>query len=97
MEYLLIILSLLIISIITVVFVVVWRDRRDLKLKQITEEIERIDEIYIEIQRYKKEMESMFDTTKKQTDSAVSRLDKQVKQIRDSVAKLEQQHTFKEF
>lgn len=31
----------------------------------------------------------MLDTTKKQTDSAVSRLDKQVKQIRDSVAKLE--------
>ena len=34
-------------------------------------------------------MENMLDTAKKQTDSAVSRIDNQVKLVRDSVAKLE--------
>lgn len=90
MEPILIILSLLTISIITLVFVVVWRDRRDLKLRQITGEIEKVEELLKEMDQYKKEIKEMLATAKKQTDQAVSRVDNQVKQVRDSVVKLEQ-------
>jgi FtsZ-interacting cell division protein ZipA len=90
MEPILIILSLLTISIITLVFVVVWRDRRDLKLRQITGEIEKVEELLKEMDQYKKEIKEMLATAKKQTDQAVSRVDHQVKQVRDSVVKLEQ-------
>ncbi|HHV35021.1 MAG TPA: hypothetical protein GXX59_05520 [Syntrophomonadaceae bacterium] len=90
MEPILIILSLLTISVITLVFVVVWRDRRDLKLQQITEEIDKIEELCKEMRQYKTKTKEMLATSKKQTDSTVSRVENQVKQVRDSVANLEQ-------
>lgn len=90
MEPLLILLSLLTICIIILVFVIVWRDRRDLKLRHVTEEIEKIEELLREMNMYKKETEEMLATAKKQTVHVVSRVDNQMKQVRDSVANLEQ-------
>ncbi len=91
MEPLLIILSLLTISIITLVFIIVWRDRRDLKISQVTKEITRAEELLKEIQMSKTKIEEMLATANKRTDQAVSKVDNQVKQVRDSVAKLEHQ------
>jgi ATP/maltotriose-dependent transcriptional regulator MalT len=90
MEYLIIILSLLTLSIITLVFLVVWRDRRDLKLRRVTEEIGKMEELFCEMRQYKKEADDLLAAVKKQTEQAVSRVDHQAKQLRDSVANLEQ-------
>lgn len=94
MEPILVVLSMLTLCVIALVFLVVWRDRRDLKLRQLTKDIARLEEILNEAAQYKKEMAEMLSTAKKHTEQAVSRVDNQVKQVRDSVASLEQQLRF---
>lgn len=89
-EPIIIILSLLTISVIILVFVVVWRDRRDLKLNQVAKEVKHLEDLLQEIQHTKQEIEEMLVKAKKQTDQAVSKVDNQMKQVRASVANLEQ-------
>jgi hypothetical protein len=90
MEPVLVILILLTLCVIALVFLIVWRDHRDLRLQQIAEDIARLEEFASEVVRYKKEMEEMLSATRRQTEKTVSWVDSQMKQVRDSVASLEQ-------
>ncbi|MDH7576732.1 MAG: hypothetical protein QHH75_02695 [Bacillota bacterium] len=90
MEQLIIILGILTLCIIALVFLTVWRDRRELKLNQITKEISRFEESLKEIYQIKEEIEKMLTAARKHTDLAVSQVEGQVKQVRNSVAHLEQ-------
>ncbi|KUK36630.1 MAG: hypothetical protein PWP44_801 [Thermacetogenium sp.] len=90
MEPILVVLSLLTLCVICLVFLIVWRDRRDLKHRQLTRDISRLEEIVAEAAQHKKDMAEMLSAAKRQTEQAVSRMDNQLKQVRESVASLEQ-------
>ncbi len=90
MEPLIIILGMLTLGVIALVSLVVWRDRRELKLSQITKNISEFEKTVKEIQQIKEEMEKMLAVARKHTDLAVSQVEGQVKQVKNSVAHLEQ-------
>lgn len=91
MEPMLVVLTLLTLCVLALVFLIIWRDRRDLKLRQVAEDIARLEGAVSEVARYKREMEEMLSTTRRHTEQTVSRVDNQVKQVCDLVASLEQQ------
>lgn len=90
MESLVIVLILLTIGIIMLVSIIVWRDRRELKLRQIINEIVKVEEAVREVYKIKEEMENMLAAVRKHTDFAVSQVEGQMKQVKNSVANLEQ-------
>lgn len=83
------VLSLLIVIIALLVALIVWRDRRELRVKQITKEIARIEEIYSEVNKINKELETALNNAQKRTDTAVSQIEEQIKQIKVLLASLE--------
>lgn len=87
----LVVLTLLTLCVLALVFLIVWRDRRDLKLHQVTEDIARLEGAVDEVVQYKREMEEMLSTARRHTEQTVSRVDNQVKRVCDTVASLEQQ------
>ncbi len=90
LKLLIITLGILTVCIIAMVSLVIWRDRRELRLNQITREISRFEESIKEIYQIKEEIEKMLTAARKHTDLAVSQVEGQVKQVRNSVAHLEQ-------
>ncbi len=83
MEVLVGLLSLLVVGVAALVCLVVWRDRRELKISQ-------VEELAAEVRKMKEEMEKMLAAARRHTDLAVSQVEGQVKQVRNSVAHLEQ-------
>lgn len=90
MESLIIVLALLALGIIVVVCFIVWRDHLELKLKQIVNEIARVEKLVSEIYQVKEEIGKMLATAQEHTDSVVSQVEGQVKQVKNSMAHLEQ-------
>jgi len=90
MEVLIIVLGLLTIGIIALVSLIVWRDRRELKLKQIAREINRVEEILNDFYQNKQELEKMLDSAKRYTDTAISQVEGQIKQIKNTLVHIEQ-------
>lgn len=90
MEALIIVLGLLTLGIITLVTLVVWRDRRELKLKQISLEIKQVEDILNDFYNNKQEFDKILESTKRYTDAAVSQLEGQIMQIKNTLTHLEQ-------
>jgi TolA-binding protein len=72
------------------VFLVVWRDSRALKLKQIVKDIDRIEQIAGEVGKVKNEAEKLLAATKRHQDQSLAQLESQLKQMKNSLAQLEQ-------
>ncbi|HHW40369.1 MAG TPA: hypothetical protein GXX19_04325 [Syntrophomonadaceae bacterium] len=90
MEVLIIVLGLLTTGIIALVSLIVWRDRRELKLKQIAIEINRVEEILNNFYQNKQEFDKMLDSAKRYTDNAISQVEGQIKQIKNTLTHIEQ-------
>lgn len=76
-------LSLLIVGVAALVCLVIWRDRREIRVAQ-------VEELAAEVRRMKEEMEKILAAARRHTDLAVSQVEGQVRQVRNSVANLEQ-------
>jgi paraquat-inducible protein B len=91
MTSLVVVLAVLTLAVCALVFLVVWRDRRELKFNEMETRLARVEELIGEAQKLKDEIEKMLTAARKQTDFVVSQVEGQVKQVKNSVASLEQQ------
>lgn len=80
-------LTLLIFALICII---VLRDRRDLKIKQIAIDLSRLEEMAKEMGKIKDEMMPTLSALKKHTDTSLSQIESQIKQINSSIANMEQ-------
>lgn len=90
MEALVRVLELLTVCIIVLVALIVWRDRRELKLKQISLEIKRVEDILNNFYQNKQELDKIAESAKRYTDAAISQLEGQIMQIKNALTHLEQ-------
>lgn len=93
MEALVRVLELLTLGIIVLVALIVWRDRRELKLRQISLEIKRVEDILSNFYQNKQELDKITESAKRYTDAAISQLEGQVMQIKNALTHLEQRLT----